>query len=113
MCICVIQVDVDALDFGLVSYGFRYSVSFTLTNTSGIPMRFDWRMPEDNPDVKLREFQVFRKFLPLNLSQVLVKAENHSFFGQYSPRKCEVNLGSYTFILCVHAFMLSEQVRRL
>lgn len=40
-------VDHDQLDYGIVSYGFRYFKSLTLHNTSKIPMRFTWRVEND------------------------------------------------------------------
>ncbi len=36
---------------------YRYTKEFTLTNTSEIPMRFSWRVPEDNkqqPEFEVR-----------------------------------------------------------
>lgn len=50
------EVDTDCLAFGIVSYGFRYTKELTLCNTSEIPMRFSWRVPEDDPNA--REFQI-------------------------------------------------------
>lgn len=41
------EVDYDHLDYGIVSYGFRYFKNLTLHNTSEIPMRFAWRVEND------------------------------------------------------------------
>lgn len=49
-------VDSSNLDFGIVSYGFRYTKEITLLNTSEIPMKFVWRVDEDNEGIP--EFQV-------------------------------------------------------
>ena len=38
------ELDCTELDFGVVSYGFRYSLDFTVTNTSEIPMKFRMRI---------------------------------------------------------------------
>lgn len=53
-----IQVDIDAVDFGLVSYGFRYAQDFTLSNTCEIPMQYAWRVPKDSLDPAHKEFTV-------------------------------------------------------
>eukprot|EP00798_Chlamydomonas_sp_ICE-L_P006741 gene6741-3411_t len=50
------EVDADQLDFGLVSYGFRYTKELTINNLSEIPMSFLWRVPEDVANPK--EFQI-------------------------------------------------------
>ncbi len=54
----VLQVDVDAVDFGLVAFGFRYAKEFTLTNTCAIPMQYAWRVPRDSLDPAHKEFTV-------------------------------------------------------
>eukprot|EP00232_Nephroselmis_pyriformis_P008175 CAMPEP_0182895474 /NCGR_PEP_ID=MMETSP0034_2-20130328/25702_1 /TAXON_ID=156128 /ORGANISM="Nephroselmis pyriformis, Strain CCMP717" /LENGTH=2117 /DNA_ID=CAMNT_0025029307 /DNA_START=132 /DNA_END=6482 /DNA_ORIENTATION=- len=41
------RVDAEALDFGVVSYSFRYTQEFTITNTSVIPMPFSLGVLED------------------------------------------------------------------
>jgi hydrocephalus-inducing protein len=41
------SVDVPALDFGFVSYSYRYKKEFTITNLSDIPMSFAVRILED------------------------------------------------------------------
>ena len=57
-CYCALQVDVDAVDFGLVAFGFRYAKEFTLTNTCAIPMQYAWRVPKDGLDPAHKEFTV-------------------------------------------------------
>ena len=52
------QVDVDAVDFGLVAFGFRYAKEFTLQNTCAIPMQYAWRVPKDSLDPAHKEFTV-------------------------------------------------------
>lgn len=52
------QVDVDAVDFGLVAFGFRYAKEFTLHNTCAIPMQYAWRVPKDSLDPAHKEFTV-------------------------------------------------------
>jgi hypothetical protein len=54
----MLQVDVDAVDFGLVAFGFRYAKEFTLTNTCAIPMQYAWRVPKDSLDPAHKEFTV-------------------------------------------------------
>ena len=54
----VLQVDVDAVDFGMVAFGFRYAKEFTLTNTCAIPMQYAWRVPKDSLDPAHKEFTV-------------------------------------------------------
>lgn len=54
----MLQVDVDAVDFGLVAFGFRYAKEFTLTNTCAIPMQYAWRVPKDSLDPVHKEFMV-------------------------------------------------------
>ena len=44
------ELDCAELDFGVVSYGFRYSLDFAVTNTSEIPMKFRLRIPDDGCD---------------------------------------------------------------
>ncbi|EFJ42226.1 hypothetical protein VOLCADRAFT_67248 [Volvox carteri f. nagariensis] len=56
VCAPSFEVDEEALDFGVCSYGFRYTKEFTLTNTSEIPLRFLWRVPTDHEEP--REFQI-------------------------------------------------------
>ena len=41
------KLDLDEIDFGVVSYGFRYTQDFYITNTSEIPMKFVVRVDED------------------------------------------------------------------
>ncbi|KAK9824158.1 hypothetical protein WJX72_008157 [[Myrmecia] bisecta] len=52
------KVDVESVDFGVVSFGYRYTNELLLENTCAIPMRFNWRVPEDSSDPANREFQV-------------------------------------------------------
>ena len=52
------QVDVEAVDFGLVAFGFRYAKEFTLHNTCAIPMQYAWRVPKDSLDPARKEFTV-------------------------------------------------------
>ena len=52
------QVDVEAVDFGLVAFGFRYAKEFTLHNTCVIPMQYAWRVPKDSLDPAHKEFTV-------------------------------------------------------
>ena len=54
----VLQVDVDAVDFGLVAFGFRYAKEFTLNNICAIPMQYAWRVPKDSLDPAHKEFTV-------------------------------------------------------
>lgn len=54
----MLQVDVDAVDFGMVAFGFRYAKEFTLTNTCAIPMQYAWRVPKDSLDPAHKEFTV-------------------------------------------------------
>ncbi|GIL73964.1 hypothetical protein Vretifemale_3957, partial [Volvox reticuliferus] len=56
VCAPSFEVDEEALDFGVCSYGFRYTKEFALTNTSEIPLRFLWRVPTDHEEP--REFQI-------------------------------------------------------
>ncbi|KXZ49496.1 hypothetical protein GPECTOR_21g722 [Gonium pectorale] len=56
VCAPSFEVDVEGLDFGVCSYGFRYTKEFQLTNTSEIPLRFSWRVPNDTEEP--REFQI-------------------------------------------------------
>ncbi|KAG2489301.1 hypothetical protein HYH03_012133 [Edaphochlamys debaryana] len=56
VCAPSFEVDVEGLDFGVCSYGFRYTKEFHLTNTSEIPLRFSWRVPTDVEEPK--EFQI-------------------------------------------------------
>ncbi|CAD7699035.1 unnamed protein product [Ostreobium quekettii] len=49
-------INVSTLDYGVVSYGFRYSKEVTLENTSQIPVKFSWRLNED--DEASPEFQM-------------------------------------------------------
>ncbi len=53
-----LQVDVDAVNFGLVAFGFRYAKEFTLNNTCAIPMQYAWRVPKDSLDPAHKEFTV-------------------------------------------------------
>ncbi|GMH35419.1 hypothetical protein BSKO_03287 [Bryopsis sp. KO-2023] len=53
------QVDSNELDFGIVSYGFRYTKQFNLKNTSEIPMRFNWHIPNDSNEAP--EFNICPK----------------------------------------------------
>eukprot|EP00951_Prasinocladus_malaysianus_P003894 scaffold27553_cov35-Prasinocladus_malaysianus.AAC.1 len=46
----------DAVDFGLVGFGFRYTQEFTLANVSEIPFDFRLRVPQDS--VNSPEFQM-------------------------------------------------------
>ena len=39
------SIDVGELDFGVLSYGFKYTREFCITNTSEIPMSFKLRLP--------------------------------------------------------------------
>eukprot|EP00854_Cymbomonas_tetramitiformis_P000766 gene766-1240_t len=69
------HLDVEELDFGIVSFGYRYTKTFTIHNTSEIPMKFSMRIPEDLPDA--REFQclpVTGMILPEGKQQVCLKA---------------------------------------
>lgn len=52
------QVDVEAVDFGMVAFGFRYAKEFTLCNTCAIPMHYSWRVPKDSLDPAHKEFTV-------------------------------------------------------
>ncbi len=52
------QVDVEAVDFGLVAFGFKYAKEFTLYNTCAIPMHYSWRIPKDSLDPTHKEFTV-------------------------------------------------------
>lgn len=52
------QVDVEAVDFGLVAFDFRYAKEFTLYNTCVIPMHYSWRVPKDSTDPAHKEFTV-------------------------------------------------------
>ena len=52
------QVDVEAVDFGMVAFGFRYAKEFTLYNTCEIPMQYEWRVLKDSPDPAHKEFTV-------------------------------------------------------
>lgn len=61
------QVDVDAVDFGLVAFGFRYAKEFTLHNTCAIPMQYAWRVPKDSLDPAHKEFTVGYVACPLYL----------------------------------------------
>ena len=54
----LMQVDVEAVDFGLVAFGFRYAKEFTLYNTCAIPMHYSWRIPKDSLDPAHKEFTV-------------------------------------------------------
>ena len=54
------QVDVDAVDFGLVSYSYRYTKEFTLKNVCPIPMQYEWRLPKDHQVPAKKEFTVSR-----------------------------------------------------
>ncbi|PNH08880.1 Hydrocephalus-inducing protein [Tetrabaena socialis] len=56
VCAPSFEVDVEGLDFGVCSYGFRYTKELTLSNTSEIPLRFAWRVPTDTEEP--REFQI-------------------------------------------------------
>ena len=51
-------MDVDAVDFGLVSYSYRYTKEFTLTNVCPIPMQYEWRLPKDHQLAAKKEFTV-------------------------------------------------------
>ena len=42
--------DVSNLDFGIVSYGFRYTKELSINNSSEIPMRFNLRIPDDEDE---------------------------------------------------------------
>eukprot|EP00955_Chlamydomonas_euryale_P060740 357809-Chlamydomonas_euryale.AAC.3 len=74
------EIDAEVLDFGLCSFGFRYTKELTLTNTCDIPMRFGWRVPadKDGPD---REFHVVPargQILPGGRQKVTVEFVSHS-----------------------------------
>ena len=51
-------MDVDAVDFGLVSYSYRYTKEFTLKNVCPIPMQYEWRLPKDHQVAAKKEFTV-------------------------------------------------------
>lgn len=57
LCLCV-QVDVDSVDFGQVSYSYRYVKEFTLKNVCPITMQYEWRLPKDHQVVAKKEFSV-------------------------------------------------------
>ncbi|KAL0040642.1 hypothetical protein WJX79_000331 [Trebouxia sp. C0005] len=70
------KVDVDAVDFGLVAFGFRYAKEFTLTNTCAIPMQYAWRVPKDSLDPAHKEFTVsVVSFTREGLHNIPIKAE--------------------------------------
>lgn len=46
------------LNFGLVSYGYQYSLSFQLINTCAIPFEYRWSVRGDSPDPSTQEFKV-------------------------------------------------------
>ena len=63
------QVDIEAVDFGLVAFDFRYAKEFTLYNTCVIPMHYSWRVPKDSADPAHKEFTVRTNFgcqIPVN-----------------------------------------------
>eukprot|EP00755_Sulcionema_specki_P012495 Sspe_Gene.8383::Locus_2861_Transcript_1_1_Confidence_1.000_Length_14125::g.8383::m.8383/K17570/HYDIN; hydrocephalus-inducing protein len=49
--------DTEEIDFGNVSYNFMHRRTFSLVNTSEIPMRFHLRVPEDSQG-RAREFEI-------------------------------------------------------
>lgn len=48
----------DALDFGLVSFGYRYTKEFILSNICPITMTYEWRVPKDHHEASKKEFTV-------------------------------------------------------
>ena len=61
------QVDVEAVDFGLVAFGFKYAKEFTLHNTCAIPMHYSWRIPKDSLDPTHKEFTVRKTHLTTDI----------------------------------------------
>lgn len=52
------QVNVSAVDFGLVSYSYRYTKEFLLKNVCPITMNYEWRLPKDHQVAAKKEFTV-------------------------------------------------------
>eukprot|EP00940_MAST-03C_sp_MAST-3C-sp2_P003012 g3012.t1 len=50
--------DVDGIDFGVVSLGFKHSEPLCLYNTSDIPMNFSLHVPRDAADEAEKEFKI-------------------------------------------------------
>eukprot|EP00892_Ulva_mutabilis_P006441 jgi/Ulvmu1/4169/UM019_0148.1 len=68
------QINTTVLDFGLVSYGFRYTKELVIENTSEIPMPFSWQI--DNGVRPAAEFNLIPSsgaVLPGGKQEILVE----------------------------------------